>query len=155
MITCFAYGGAGCSGGLWRRSCAGSGGSGDDQPTNGVATPTWPQRPRCHRRSLIRLVVPRLAHREYGLCPCRSSVEDRRSRRYPAPGDRQFGYGIQVHGNATSWRSVGNVHTVHEQLGMDWVKAQIQWWLVEPSPEEEQWFFYDAVIDRPTSEGCG
>lgn len=64
----------------------------------------------------------------------------------PWPID-QFGYGIQIHGNATVGDPVATMQAVREQLGMDWVKAQIQWWLVEPDQATDQWFFYDAIID--------
>lgn len=59
-----------------------------------------------------------------------------------------FGYGIQVHGNATVGDPAETMRVVDEQLGMDWVKMQIQWWLVKPDPEADQWFFYDGVIDE-------
>lgn len=65
----------------------------------------------------------------------------------PWPADR-FGYGIQIHGNATVGDPAATMQAVGDQLGLDWVKAQIQWWLVEPDPETKQWFFYDAVIDQ-------
>ncbi len=70
----------------------------------------------------------------------------------PWPAD-QFGYGIQIHGNATVGDASETMRTVHEQLGMDWVKGQVQWWLVEPSPDADQWFFYDAVIDEAHNQG--
>lgn len=69
------------------------------------------------------------------------------------PAD-EFGYGIQIHGNATVGNSAETMTAVHDQLGMNWVKAQIQWWLVEPDPAgEDQWFFYDAVIDEAHNKG--
>ncbi len=70
------------------------------------------------------------------------------------PAD-QFGYGIQIHGNATVGNPAETLQAVHDQLGMNWVKAQIQWWLVEPDADEatEQWFFYDAVIDEAHNKG--
>lgn len=60
----------------------------------------------------------------------------------------KFGYGIQVHGNATVGDPSQTMSTVRQQLGMDWVKAQIQWWLIHPSPDAGQWFFYDGVVDE-------
>ncbi|MFN2134517.1 MAG: hypothetical protein ACK2UK_01095 [Candidatus Promineifilaceae bacterium] len=65
----------------------------------------------------------------------------------PWPSD-QFGYGIQVHGNATVGDPGDTMHTVRDQLGMDWVKMQIQWWLIHPDPDVDQWFFYDAVVEQ-------
>lgn len=71
----------------------------------------------------------------------------------PFPAD-QFGYGIQIHGNATVGNPADTMAAVHDQLGMNWAKAQIQWWLVEPDPAgEDQWFFYDAVIDEAHNKG--
>ena len=70
----------------------------------------------------------------------------------PFPAD-QFGYGIQIHGNATVGNPADTMTAVHDQLSMDWVKAQIQWWLVEPDPGADQWFFYDAVIDEAHNKG--
>lgn len=72
----------------------------------------------------------------------------------PWPAD-QFGYGTQIHGNATVGNPTETMTAVHDQLGMDWVKAQIQWWLVRPDPDPavEQWFFYDAVIDEAHNKG--
>lgn len=65
----------------------------------------------------------------------------------PWPRDK-FGYGIQVHGNATVGDPAETMNVVRNQLGLDWIKAQIQWWLIHPSPDAGQWFFYDAVVDE-------
>lgn len=65
----------------------------------------------------------------------------------PWPQDK-FGYGTQVHGNATVGDPAQIMGSVRNQLDLDWVKAQIQWWLIHPSPEAGQWFFYDAIIDE-------
>jgi hypothetical protein len=71
----------------------------------------------------------------------------------PFPAD-QFGYGIQIHGNATVGNPADTMTAVHDQLGMNWVKGQIQWWLVEPDAAgEDQWFFYDAIIDEAHNKG--
>ncbi len=59
-----------------------------------------------------------------------------------------FGYGIQIHGNATVGDPVVTMDTVRNQLGLDWIKAQIQWWLIEPSSDADQWFFYDGVVEQ-------
>ena len=45
---------------------------------------------------------------------------------FPWPEDR-FGYGIQVHGNATVGDTAGAMNAVANQLGMDWVKVQVRW----------------------------
>ena len=65
----------------------------------------------------------------------------------PWPADK-FGYGVQVHGNATVGDPIFTMDTVQNQLKLDWVKMQIQWWLIHPSPDADQWFFYDGVIDE-------
>ncbi len=59
-----------------------------------------------------------------------------------------FGYGVQVHGNATVGDPVLTMDTARNRLGVDWIKAQIQWWLVKPEPDADQWFFYDGVVDE-------
>ena len=70
----------------------------------------------------------------------------------PWPAD-QFGYGIQVHGNATVGDPVATMQAVRDQLGMNWVKMQVQWWLVEADRDGDQWFFYDAVIEQAHQHG--
>jgi polysaccharide biosynthesis protein PslG len=55
-----------------------------------------------------------------------------------------FGYGVQSHA------VVGDPHfamdVIRNQLGMDWVKVQLEWPLVHPEPDFYQWFFYDGVV---------
>lgn len=72
-------------------------------------------------------------------------VEPNVIRPWPA---NKFGYGVQVHGNATVGDASQTMSAVRNQLGLDWVKVQIQWWLIHPSPDAGQWFFYDAVVDE-------
>jgi hypothetical protein len=64
-----------------------------------------------------------------------------------------FGYGIQVHGNATVGDAADTMRVVNDQLGMDWAKMQIQWWLVHPDPDVDQWFFYDSVVEEAHKNG--
>ena len=64
-----------------------------------------------------------------------------------------FGYGIQIHGNATVGDASQTMRAVKKKLGLNWVKMQVQWWLVHPSAEDEQWFFYDSVIDEAENRG--
>ncbi len=64
-----------------------------------------------------------------------------------------FGYGTQVHGNATVGDPIQVMNDARNSLGMEWIKAQIQWWLVKPSPDADQWFFYDAVVDEAYNHG--
>ncbi len=70
----------------------------------------------------------------------------------PWPRDR-FGYGTQLHGNATVGDPIVVMDGARNQLGMDWIKAQIQWWLVKPDPTADQWFFYDAIINEAHNAG--
>lgn len=59
-----------------------------------------------------------------------------------------FGYGIQIHGNASVGDPSDTMRSVRDKLGLDWVKMQIQWWLVHPDPDVDQWFFYDSVVEE-------
>jgi hypothetical protein len=70
----------------------------------------------------------------------------------PWPAD-QFGYGIQIHGNASVGDPTQTMTMVHDQLGLDWIKGQIQWWLVEPDQTTDQWFFYDAIVNEAHNKG--
>ena len=70
----------------------------------------------------------------------------------PWPAE-DFGYGVQVHGNATVGDAADTMRAVNDQLGMDWVKMQVQWWLVHPDPDVEQWFFYDSVVEEAHKSG--
>ena len=64
-----------------------------------------------------------------------------------------FGYGVQIHGNATVGDPADTMQAVRNQLGLDWVKVQVQWWLVRPAPDMEQWFFYDGVVEQAHLNG--
>ncbi len=64
-----------------------------------------------------------------------------------------FGYGIQIHGNATVGDPAVTMDVVRNQLGLDWVKVQLVWWLIKPSPDADQWFFYDSVIEQAHAKG--
>ncbi|MBK8988518.1 MAG: hypothetical protein IPM39_21020 [Chloroflexi bacterium] len=70
----------------------------------------------------------------------------------PWPADR-FGYGIQVHGNASVGNAADTMHAVRSQLGLDWVKMQLKWPVIHPSPGADQWFFYDSVIEEANRNG--
>jgi hypothetical protein len=43
--------------------------------------------------------------------------------------------------------------TIGNNLGLDWVKVQLEWPLVQPDPETFQWFFYDGVVDEANNHG--
>ena len=99
------------------------------------------------------LPTPTLAPATEGEAPEVAVPADRPEVSAPFPAD-QFGYGIQIHGNATVGNPADTMTAVHDQLGMSWVKGQIQWWLVEPDAAgEDQWFFYDAIIDEAHNKG--
>lgn len=71
---------------------------------------------------------------------------------FPWPEDR-FGYGVQIHGNATVGDPVATMDAVANQLGMDWIKVQIKWPTVHPEPAAGQWFIYDGVLDQAYNYG--
>ena len=79
--------------------------------------------------------------------PVEEPVEESATPETPWPVD-EFGYGVQIHGNATVGDPADTMRAVKNDLGVDWVKTQIQWWLIHPDPDVEQWFFYDGVIDQ-------
>lgn len=84
--------------------------------------------------------------------PAEDAAEPVPQPREPWPaGD--FGYGVQVHGNATVGDASSTMRAVRDQLGMDWVKMQVQWWLVHPDPDVDQWFFYDSVVEEAYNSG--
>jgi hypothetical protein len=64
-----------------------------------------------------------------------------------------FGYGIQIHGNATVGDAGDTMRIAHDQLGMDWIKMQVLWWLIHPDPDVDQWFFYDSVVEEAHEKG--
>lgn len=68
----------------------------------------------------------------------------------PWPAD-QFGYGVQSH--AIVGDPAFGAEVIKNQLGMDWVKVQLEWYLVAPSPTDRQWFFYDGIVDEAQKKG--
>jgi polysaccharide biosynthesis protein PslG len=69
---------------------------------------------------------------------------------WPWPANA-FGYGVQSHAVVGDPRVTMEV--VSQQLGMEWVKVQLEWPLVEPEPGLYQWFFYDGVVDEAYNHG--
>ncbi len=67
----------------------------------------------------------------------------------PWPADK-FGYGIQSH--AVVGDPAGTMDAIKNQLGMSWVKVQVEWEAVQPSPEETYWF-YDAAVEQAHEKG--
>lgn len=70
----------------------------------------------------------------------------------PWPADK-FGYGIQLHGLAGIGDPAQAADVVANQLNLNWIKVQVQWWLVNPDPETYQWFFYDGIVDEAHKHG--
>ncbi len=68
----------------------------------------------------------------------------------PWPED-EFGYGIQSH--AVVGDPAFAMDVIKNQLGLDWVKVQLEWPLIQPDPETRQWFFYDGVVDEASKRG--
>jgi hypothetical protein len=62
-----------------------------------------------------------------------------------------FGYGAQSHAVVGDPKFAMDVTS--NQLGMDWVKVQLEWPLVQPDLETFQWFFYDGVVDEAAAHG--
>jgi hypothetical protein len=61
-----------------------------------------------------------------------------------------FGYGIAVHGVVSDPNyAMGQV----ESLGLGWVKQQVRWDIIEPSPGQYQWGLYDGVVDAANLRG--
>jgi len=69
----------------------------------------------------------------------------------PAWPISDFGYGIQSH--ATIGDPAFTANVIKNQLGLDWIKVQLEWPLVQPEPEVFQWFFYDGVVDEVSKQG--
>jgi hypothetical protein len=69
---------------------------------------------------------------------------------FPWPADA-FGYGTQSHAVVGDPKYAMDV--IDGQLGLDWVKVQMEWPLVQPDPETFQWFFYDGVVDEANAHG--
>ncbi|MBE2221774.1 MAG: hypothetical protein IAF02_09550 [Anaerolineae bacterium] len=70
----------------------------------------------------------------------------------PWPADA-FGYGAQVHGNASVGNAAETMHSMRQQLGLDWVKMQLKWPVIHPGADADQWFFYDSVIEEANKNG--
>ncbi|MEJ2748210.1 MAG: hypothetical protein P8183_09930 [Anaerolineae bacterium] len=62
-----------------------------------------------------------------------------------------FGYGAQSH--ATVGDPAYAADVMKNQLGLDWIKVQLEWPLVQPDPDTYQWFFYDGIVDQAYEKG--
>ena len=66
----------------------------------------------------------------------------------------QYGYGVQIHGDATYGSPEFTADVAKNRLGMDWVKMQIKWSAVRnEGPDSDQWFIYDGMIDEVHKAG--
>jgi len=64
-----------------------------------------------------------------------------------------FGYGAQIHGNASVGNAADTMDSMRHQLDLDWVKMQLKWPVVHPGVDADQWFFYDSVIEEANKNG--
>ena len=62
----------------------------------------------------------------------------------------QFGYGAQSH--ALVGDPAYTMDVINGQLGLDWVKVQMEWPLVEPNRGEYFWI-YDAIVAEAQAKG--
>ena len=69
---------------------------------------------------------------------------------FPWPAET-FGYGTQSHAVVGDPKFAMDV--ISNQLGLDWVKVQMEWPIVQPDPEIRQWFFYDGLVDEASAHG--
>ena len=68
----------------------------------------------------------------------------------PASG---FGYGVQVHAlipgvDAKPWMDI-----VRYKLGLQWVKLQVRWYVMEPQPGQIDWSILDNAMDAACANG--
>lgn len=68
----------------------------------------------------------------------------------PWPVDK-FGYGIQAH--AIIGDPSYSAEVVKNQLGLDWMKVQMRWADIQPSPDGFNWGAWDAVMDNSAQRG--
>jgi hypothetical protein len=69
---------------------------------------------------------------------------------FPWPTDA-FGYGTQSH--AVVGDPAYAMEVISNQLGLEWVKVQMEWRLVQPDPATYQWYFYDGIVDEAFNHG--
>jgi len=69
---------------------------------------------------------------------------------HPWPAD-SFGYGAQSHAVVGDPNYAMDV--LSNQLGLDWVKVQMEWPLVQPDPETFQWYHYDGAVNEANARG--
>ncbi len=62
-----------------------------------------------------------------------------------------FGYGIAI--NGTGGGDIGYWMGQVENLGLGWVKQQVQWAYFEGNPGQMDWSGYDAVVDAANERG--
>ncbi len=67
----------------------------------------------------------------------------------PSQGNLPFGYGIQVDPRGNTSANIGLI----KNMGFNWVKFQMAWKDVEPSPGNYSWGMWDEVIGAYASSG--
>jgi len=71
--------------------------------------------------------------------------------RLPLWSPDHFGYGAQSH--AVVGDPALTMYVLRNQLGLEWVKVQLEWPLVQPEPDVYNWFFYDGVVAEAQAQG--
>ena len=66
-----------------------------------------------------------------------------------APANVPFGYGIQVDPRGNTAANIGHLHAI----GFNWVKFQMAWKDVEPSPGGFSWGLWDEIIGAYNANG--
>ncbi len=63
----------------------------------------------------------------------------------------KFGYGIQSH--AVVGDPAYAMTVVSDQLGLQWVKVQMRWETVQPTPDITDWGIWDSVVNEAHDKG--
>lgn len=63
-------------------------------------------------------------------------------------GQYGFGYGIQAHAIGVGWEEEERVLGALDDLGITWVKQQVEWFRVEPQRGAYDWGGTDGFVDR-------
>ena len=82
--------------------------------------------------------------------PAPSALSATETEVQPPPTQFEFGYGIQVQAENGSLEAV----VYHaDQLGLNWVKQQLRWADVQPTPDQIQWTWLDDFIEQANAGG--
>ena len=69
----------------------------------------------------------------------------------PPAGGGSFGYGIQV--DMVTDTNYDNLLGLVQQLGMGWIKQQVEWKTWNPAPGQYEWGRLDAIVDACAARG--